>query len=41
NHALDGQKKLAHYTQVSEVINSYYQGSFETVDRAKRELKAI
>ncbi len=35
------KKKLAHYTQVSEVINSYYQNALETVDRAKRELKSI
>ena len=35
------KKKLAHFSQVSEVINSYYQSSLETVDRAKRELKAI
>jgi flagellar protein FlaI len=35
------KKKLAHFSQVSEVINSYYQSALETVDRAKRELKAI
>lgn len=35
------KKKFAHYTQVAEVVNSYYQNSLETVDRAKRELKTI
>ncbi|MHA1237031.1 MAG: type II/IV secretion system ATPase subunit, partial [Candidatus Hodarchaeales archaeon] len=35
------KKKFAHYSQVSEVVNSYYQNSLETVDRAKRELKTI
>ncbi|MFX1517453.1 MAG: type II/IV secretion system ATPase subunit, partial [Promethearchaeota archaeon] len=35
------KKKFAHFSQVSEVVNSYYQNALETVDRAKRELKAI
>ena len=35
------KKKLTHYSQVSEVVTSYYQSPLETVERAKRELKAI